>query len=115
MSLTLGQRIKCAIAESGADYRAVAQRCGVSVQAVYAWTRDEVGNVRAENLFPLADITGFEARWIALGEGPKISRYRNTHIERVLAVMEPMSEDVQIEAQAQVERVAAFANKMGKS
>lgn len=68
---TLGKRIDIAITESQTDPAAIAKACGISVQAVYAWMRDEVKNLKAENLFALADITGFEARWIGTGEGPQ--------------------------------------------
>ncbi len=115
MGSNLGDRIKEAIENSGIDHRTVAQRCGVSAQAVYAWTRGEINNVRAEHLYPLADLTGFEARWIALGEGPRIAQFKNAHVARVLAVMEPMPEYVQAEARAAVERVVEFAGSLIKN
>ena len=51
--------------------REIAKVCGVTQQAVYAWMRGDVKNLRNENLFALADQTGFEARWIATGETPE--------------------------------------------
>lgn len=65
------ERIKHAIEESNANVQVVADRCDVSVQAVYAWKRGDVKNLRNEHLFELADVTGFEARWIATGKGPE--------------------------------------------
>ena len=47
----MGQRIEKAINESGADVRRIAEACGVTVQAVYAWMRGDVKNLRNENLF----------------------------------------------------------------
>jgi hypothetical protein len=68
---TLGKRIEHAIAQSGINIAAIAKACDVSVQAIYTWMRDGVKDLRNENLFALADITGFEARWIATGRGPQ--------------------------------------------
>lgn len=65
----MSHRIEHAIAASSTDISRVASACGVTVQAVYAWMRGDVKNLRNDNLFALADITGFEARWIATGQG----------------------------------------------
>lgn len=67
----MGQRIEKAINDSGVVVRRVAEVCGVTVQAVYAWMRGDVKNLKNENLFCLADETGFEARWIATGKQPE--------------------------------------------
>lgn len=66
---TLGERVAHAINKSECDINEVARACGVSVQAVYAWQRGEVKNLRGNNLFGLADTTGFNPRWIATGQG----------------------------------------------
>ena len=66
---TLGKRIEHAISASGISVQDAARICGVSVQAIYIWMRDGVKDLRNENLFTLADATGFDARWIAIGEG----------------------------------------------
>lgn len=47
----------------------IATKCGVSVQAVYKWKRGDVKTIEPENLFVLADLTGFSARWIGTGKG----------------------------------------------
>ena len=47
----------------------IATKCGVSVQAVYKWKRGDVKTIEPENLFVLADITGYSARWIGTGKG----------------------------------------------
>ena len=67
---TLGERVARAINESDVTVKDVAEACGLSVQAIYAWRRGDVKDLRNENLFALADITGFEARWIGTGTGP---------------------------------------------
>ena len=66
---TLEDRVIRAINESGKDVREIARACGVSVQAVYAWRRGEVKNLQNDNLFNLAEATGFEARWLGTGKG----------------------------------------------
>lgn len=70
---TLGERVARAINESGVTAKTVAEACNISVQAVYAWKRGDVKDLRNENLFCLADVTGFEARWIGTGAGPETS------------------------------------------
>lgn len=68
---TLEQRVARAINESECEVATIADACGISVQAVYAWKRGEVKNLQGKNLFILADLTAFNARWIATGEGPE--------------------------------------------
>jgi transcriptional regulator with XRE-family HTH domain len=76
---TLESRVARAISESGAEVRQIANACGVSVQAVYAWLRGDVKNMRNETLFAFADVTGFEARWIGTGDGPEKSPAAANH------------------------------------
>lgn len=68
---TIGERVARAITESNASVKDVAHACGVTVQAVYAWRRGEIKDIRNEHLFELADITGFDARWLGTGKGPE--------------------------------------------
>lgn len=67
--MDLGKRIARAIEVSTADVAVVARACNVTEQAVYSWMRGEVKNLRNENLFALADVTGFNARWLGTGQG----------------------------------------------
>ena len=67
---TLGKRIELALSGSHVSINQAAGACGVSVQAIYTWMRDGVKDLRNDNLFALADLTGYEARWIATGKGP---------------------------------------------
>ncbi len=69
--MELNERIRHAITVSDTDVRTIAKACNTSAQAVYAWMNGTVKDLRNANLFTLADITGFEARWIATGEGPE--------------------------------------------
>lgn len=68
---TIGERVAESINNSESSTKEIAESCGVSVQAVYAWKRGEVKDLRNDNLFALSDATGFEARWIGTGRGPK--------------------------------------------
>ena len=68
---TLDERVARAINESDVPIRMIADAVGVTVQAVYAWRNGKVKDLRNDNLFALADATGFEARWIGTGEGPE--------------------------------------------
>lgn len=68
---TLGERVARAINTAECEVSAVSEACGISVQAVYAWKRGEVKNLQGNNLFALADLTKFNARWIATGKGPE--------------------------------------------
>ena len=71
LAMDLAERITRAIKESGRDVRDIAKACDTSSQAIYVWMRGGVKDLRNANLFALSDITGFEARWIATGEGPE--------------------------------------------
>lgn len=68
---TLGKRIELALTGSNVSVNQAAAACDVSVQAIYTWMRDGVKDLRNENLFALADLTGYQARWIATGKGPQ--------------------------------------------
>lgn len=49
----------------------LARRLGVSRASVTAWETGGVSNLKHEHLFELARLTGFSARWLATGDGPK--------------------------------------------
>lgn len=111
--MTLGERISKAIAASNTDVADVAKVCDVSVQAVYAWQRDEVKDLRNTNLFELARLTGFNAEWIGTGKGPEVISYaKDTRIRHVVQVMEAMPEVVRDEAVKEIDSLAEFANKL---
>jgi len=91
---TLASRIQEAIDTSGVSVADVAAACGISVQAVYAWTRDGgTKNIEGTNLAELAHLTGFEPRYIMKGVGPRIRAYaKNSQQEHVLRVMQNSAE-----------------------
>ena len=81
------QRVTRAVTGSGHTASSVARKIGVSPEAVGQWMKGPTKNLRNENLFALADATGFSARWIGTGQGPEIERY-STAVKHVLSVME---------------------------
>lgn len=111
--MTLGERITKAISASNTDVKDVAKACDVTVQAVYAWMRDEIKDLRNANLFELARLTGFNAEWIGTGNGPEIANYAHDHrIKHVIQVMEAMPEVVRDEAVKEIDSLAEFANRL---
>ena len=113
--MDLGKRIARAIEVSTADVAVVARACNVTEQAVYSWMRGEVKNLCNENLFALADVTGFNARWLGTGQGAEVDSYiNNPHIARVVKAMQAMPEVVQAEAAKEVDDLAAFAARLTK-
>ena len=89
---TLSERIREAIETSGVSVQNIADACGISPQAVYDWMKGETKELMGNNLVELAELTGFEARWIAREVGPK--RRLHTHTKEqahVLTLMEQMS------------------------
>jgi len=88
---TLSERIKEAIETSGVTVSAVATACGISVQAVYQWMNGETKTIDGSNLVELAEVTGFDPRWIAREIPPKIRRYARTpQQDHVLKSMQTM-------------------------
>lgn len=88
---TLSERVSEAVEGSGVKVADIAARCGISVQAVYGWMRGESKTIDGANLVELADLTGYEARWIAREMGPKRRTYpKTTSQEHVLRAMQSL-------------------------
>jgi transcriptional regulator with XRE-family HTH domain len=93
---TLAERIIEAMDKSNVSVRQVATACGVTYQAVRKWRTTESKTLEASNLIKLAELTGYEAKWIISGEGPRIRLYaRNQAQENTLRVMQDMPQDDQ--------------------
>jgi len=89
---TLSERITEAIETSGVSVADIATACGISPQAVYDWMKGNTKELMGDNLVELAEITGFEARWIAKESGPKRRVYARTQEQaHVLTAMMSMS------------------------
>lgn len=65
------ERVAHAIAVSGKRKSEIAAACGVSPSAVTQWLSGESKSLRPDSIFALAKVTGFSARWLAIGEGPE--------------------------------------------
>lgn len=86
---TKAGRIGFVIKKSGHNPASIAPLLGCKPAAVYQWLDGSTKNLKEHLLWKLADITGYEARWISLGEGtPKLD---NTikHANAVLLAMQP--------------------------
>lgn len=68
---TRGGRIKFALEQSGHTPTTAAKKIGCKPQAISQWTSKPDTNIKNKLLFKFADLVGFEARWIATGEGPQ--------------------------------------------
>jgi transcriptional regulator with XRE-family HTH domain len=62
----------------------VARRCGVSKPTVSQWTNGSTQNLKSQHLFALADATGFSARWLGTGQGPRLAERVISEDERLL-------------------------------
>lgn len=51
----------------------IATYCGVTPGSITQWKNGQTKNLKFDNLFRLADLTGFSPRWLAIGEGPERS------------------------------------------
>lgn len=68
------ERIAKAIQASGKKKIEIAAYCGVAPSAITQWIKGESKSLKPENLFALASVTGFSAKWLALGVGPEKDR-----------------------------------------
>lgn len=92
--MSLAVRVTEAIKASGVSVAAVAERCKITPQAVYDWMNGNTKEISGENLVELAELTGFDARWIARGTLPKIRVYAKTPIQAsMLEIMQKLPED----------------------
>jgi transcriptional regulator with XRE-family HTH domain len=68
---TMGGRMWLRMQEKGVTPLELADEAGVTVTAVTHWLKGKAKNMKAENLFVVADYLGLEARWLTLKDGPK--------------------------------------------
>ena len=91
---TLAERIREAIETSDVSVASIADACGISLQAVYQWMKGETKELMGDHLVELAELTHFEARWIAKEVGPKKRIYARTPQQaHVLTAMQRMARD----------------------
>lgn len=82
-------RIAYVIEYSGHNPSTLARLIGCKPAAIYQWLDGSTKNIKEPFLFGLADVTGFEARWISLGEGPPRIPRDIRHADTVLLAMAP--------------------------
>ncbi|MEQ6329222.1 S24 family peptidase [Pseudomonas chengduensis] len=63
------ERIARAVSLSGKKKGEIASLCGVAPSSVTQWISGESKGLKPENLFALAKATGFNAMWLAIGQG----------------------------------------------
>lgn len=68
----LDERVQEVCLALGDNLAEIGRQLGVGRQAVQLWTGGTIKNLKLENLFGLADLSGFNPRWIAIGEGAKM-------------------------------------------
>lgn len=70
-AMTLSERIKEALDGAKLSVTDAAKKVGVGRSAIYPWLSGDTKNLKLENLFALADATGYSAKWIAIEKGTK--------------------------------------------
>lgn len=75
MPATLSERLVDAMEMAGISNAELARLVGVTRSAVTHWVNGTSPNIRPEHLFRVADALNVEARWLAIGDGPR-SRQR---------------------------------------
>jgi transcriptional regulator with XRE-family HTH domain len=68
---TIGERIQEAMTAARLDQPGLARRIGVSKQAISAMISGSTKAPTADNVFRIAEATGFEPKWIVTGKGPR--------------------------------------------
>lgn len=79
---TFAERCKHARELANLSLAKVAERTGVSTQAVWNYENRPEGSVSVDLLFPLADALGVEARWLATGDGVMTDGEATSHAVR---------------------------------
>lgn len=84
---SLAERIAARRRELGLTQTDLASIAGVSKAAVSYWETGDTKNLKNEHLFAIADALRVEARWLAVGQGPKELRVRRVAGLRGLAIL----------------------------
>lgn len=89
---TLSDRVTKAIRESGHSATSASREIGCTPEAVIQWMNGPTKNLKGEFLFAPADITGFEARWIATGAPPERTADKDQRMEKLNAAYQQADE-----------------------
>lgn len=71
---TIGERVKTARLAKGWNQPELAKAAHISKQAVSQIETGTTKNPKPENILKIADVTGYEIRWLISGEGPQTSK-----------------------------------------
>jgi transcriptional regulator with XRE-family HTH domain len=82
-------RIAFVLESSGHNPNSMAKLIGCKAAAIYQWLNGSTKNIKENLLWSLADVTGFEARWISNGQGPAKIDSSIKHANQVLMAMQP--------------------------
>lgn len=96
----------------GHSVAAIAKACGISRAAVYQWASGESKSIDGFNLVELAELSGYNARWIIKGKGPKESRLSDDEelLLRAFNLSEPaIREMFLVMARSEIEKSGAKA------
>lgn len=100
-------RIGFVIEKSGHNPASIARLLGCKPAAVYQWLDGSTKNLKEHLLWKLADITGYEARWISTGEGPqRQKKHMDARIAHAIEVMESLPPYVIDEGVREIESLA---------
>lgn len=102
---TLAERIKEIMEATGLTTQQLADVCECTYQAVKKWETGASTSIGGEHLIALAEKTGYEAKWIITGKGPKHRTYAKNEIQaETLCTMEklPAADQYKIRAVAEV-------------
>ena len=75
----LSERIHHIVEQTGMSPSFIAKHIGVTASAVLQWESGHTKTIRPEHLFKLADLTGFDPRWIGTGDGPEHNIMQSNH------------------------------------
>lgn len=90
---TFAERFKYARQNAGLSLSTVAEHLDVSPQAVWNYENRPDGGVAVELLFPLADVLGVDARWLATGAG---AAYTTEHRTATSIKVERLARSLQV-------------------
>lgn len=82
----LSDRIAHILVKTGLTASGLARAIGCSPAAVSQYLSGETKNVKNELLFAMADVTGFEARWIGTGKGPEKTPEKDEKTKRLVEI-----------------------------
>jgi transcriptional regulator with XRE-family HTH domain len=95
---TLADRVKEAAEAAkanGYSVKKIADECRISVQSVYQWLDGSTKSIDGGNLVELADLSGYNHRWIMKGVGPKSD---SRPIQQAIKIMRQMTPARQADA-----------------